>query len=349
MGLTSIEWTDRTWNPTRGCSRVSEGCRNCYAERIAARFSDEDLEDPINCDPPLCELDPPLSDKRTGVFYGFAIRTPSGPRWTGKVELIESKLSEPLHWKKPQRVFVNSMSDLFHEALPDDAIDRVFAIMALCPHITFQVLTKRPERMLKWFTPDWDAPRETWERVRVRTALVKTKMSEEWDWPLSNVWLGVSVEDQATADVRIPLLLQTPAAIRFVSYEPALGTVDFAEFFKRSPRCPTEACIALDECACLTRTGLDWIIAGGESGPGARPPHLDWFRQVRDQCIAADVAFFFKQWGEYFPRPGEAWMGDLHMERIGKKKAGALLDGREWKQFPLLVEHTTSRAKTQSR
>ena len=305
MGKTSIEWTDRTWNPVRGCSRVSEGCRRCYAERIFARNLPA-MRSPTTKEP-------------------FAIMTPSGPRWTGKVELIESKLTEPLHWKKPQRVFVNSMSDLFHEALPDEAIDRVFAVMALCPHITFQILTKRPERMLRWFTPDWDAERETWERVRVKAALLKRTMSEEWNWPLSNVWLGVSVEDQATADARIPLLLQTPAAIRFVSYEPALGPVDFADL-RAFPGY------------------IDWIIAGGESGPGARPPHPAWFRSARDQCQSAGVAFFFKQWGEHHPitrtdgihESPFGPVGSQHMSRVGKKKAGALLDGREWKQFPLL-------------
>jgi protein gp37 len=327
MGKTKIEWTSnddgtpgRTWNPTRGCSRVSEGCRNCYAERIAARFSAGQKEDPTNCDPPLCELDPPLSDKTLGIFEGFAIRTPSGPRWTGKVELIESKLTEPLHWKKPQRVFVNSMSDLFHEALPDDAIGRVFAVMALCPHITFQVLTKRPERMLEWSRRIF--PHDSVMHIMSRDHGVDAFALR---WPLPNVWLGVSVEDQATADARIPLLLQTPAAIRFVSYEPALGPVDFGTWIDP-----------------MWVPNLDWIICGGESGPGARPARPDWFRQVRDQCQAAGVAFFFKQWGEYHPITrtdgihespfGPA--GSQHMIRVGKKKAGALLDGREWKEFP---------------
>lgn len=320
MGLTSIEWTDRVWNPTRGCSRISEGCRNCYAERIAARFSDGREQKPV----------------RQGEFHGFAIRTPSGPRWTGKVELIESKLTEPLHWKKPQRVFVNSMSDLFHEALPDEAIDRVFAVMALCPQITFQVLTKRPARMLQWFKGDG---RSRWEdHVYNRAYLMSTKCSAAVPstWPLPNVWLGVSVEDQATADERIPLLLQTPAAIRFVSYEPALGPVDFSDFLpgRINPHWTGHA----DDNP-RSEWGLDWIIAGGESGSGARPPHPDWFRQVRDQCIAADVAFFFKQWGEWgiaLPEPGEpkGWTPLNQMWKFGKKKAGALLDGREWKQFP---------------
>ena len=339
MSKSKIEWTDRTWNPVRGCSRVSEGCRNCYAERIAARFSAGQKEDPTNCDPPLCELDPPLSDKTLGIFEGFAIRTPSGPRWTGKVELIESKLTEPLHWKKPQRVFVNSMSDLFHEALPDDAIGRVFAVMALCPHITFQILTKRPERMLKFFAVD---AAERVERILNRDyGCTMWTFKPKGDWPLSNVWLGCSVEDQATADARIPLLLQTPAAIRFVSYEPALGPISFHGWipFTRAAK---------------EDSRLDWIIAGGESGPGARPAHPDWFRRVRDQCQVSGVPFFFKQRGNWTWDNTEAQNkirltvngrngqdlanaddgGDVWMSNVGKKKAGALLDGREWKQFP---------------
>jgi protein gp37 len=303
MGLTKIEWTDRTWNPTRGCSRVSEGCRNCYAERIAARFAN------------------------TATFAGIAVNTKSGPRWTGKVELIESKLTEPLHWKKAQRVFVNSMSDLFHEALPDEAIDRVFAVMALCPHLTFQVLTKRPARMEKW-----RGQSERTEDIIQFEWKMMHGQEEKWSepkWPLPNVWLGVSVEDQATADERIPLLLQTPAAIHFVSYEPALGPVDFQPYVWRN--------VLRDVSGVDTpspwKSKLDWIIAGGESGPGARPHDPEWFRRVRDQCVVAGVPFFFKQWGEYAPMPPGFYKGS-YLERVGKKKAGALLDGREWKEFP---------------
>ena len=344
MGKTSIEWTDRVWNPVRGCSRVSEGCRNCYAERIAARFSDESVM-----------IDAAPSGPQQ--FHGFAIRTPSGPRWTGKVELIKSKLTEPFHWKKPQRVFVNSMSDLFHEALPDESIDRVFAVMALCPHITFQILTKRPRRMLEWFKGDG---RARWEdHVYNRAYLMSTKYSAAVPstWPLLNVWLGVSVEDQATADERIPLLLQTPAAIRFVSYEPALGPVDF-DRRQEQPYWFSSFNPAYGQA------GIDWIIAGGESGPDARPPHPDWFRNTRDQCQDAGVPFFFKQHGDWRePKEGESYntrhgragkppafivqhsgtVDCFHqpnddrpttMIRVGKKKAGALLDGREWKEFP---------------
>lgn len=266
MGLTSIEWTERTWNPVRGCSRVSPGCKYCYAERTAARFSKSDLENHNNGDQP---------------FHGFVQITNGHPQWTGKVELIEDKLDEPLHWRKPARVFVNSMSDLFHESLPDEAIDRVFAAIGLCPQHTFQVLTKRAGRMLR-FISNYHSRHPNLE-----------------SWPLPNVWLGVSAEDQPCADGRIPLLLQAPAAVRFVSYEPALGPVDFAEYFRRSPRCPTSSCIAMDECSCLVRAGLDWVIVGGESGPGARPFDVQWARDTIRQCREAGVACFVKQMGAH--------------------------------------------------
>jgi protein gp37 len=211
-----------------------------------------------------------------------------GPHWTGKVELVENHLEDPLHWRKPQRVFVNSMSDLFHEALPDEAIDRIFAVMALCPQHTFQVLTKR--RM-----------QEVWSRCG----------------PLPNVWLGVSVEDQATADERIPLLLQTPAPVRFVSYEPALGPVDFTHLpFKPG------AARTLDALRCPSR--VSWIIVGGESGPGARRFDLEWMRSVVSQCKAAGVSVFCKQIGS-----NPYWAG-YEMGRAKKQDR----KGGDWSQWP---------------
>lgn len=291
---TNIEWTDETWNPVRGCTRVSEGCRNCYAERIAARFSND------------------YTRSNPGVFERFAQRTPSGPRWTGRVELIESKLTEPLHWRKPKRIFVNSMSDLFHEALSHKDRVRVFSKMREAPQHIYQILTKRGQVMRDF--GEWWCMQH-----------VEPQMPSNW-------WFGVSVEDQKTADERIPLLLQTPAAVRFVSYEPALGAVDFKRWI-----CYT--------APLSQHTFLDWIIAGGESGPGARPTHPQWFRFVRDQCQTAGVAFFFKQWGEWcdwdnltpeayasFDNDGAAPFDG--MRRVGKKAAGALLDGREWREFP---------------
>lgn len=273
-GKSSIEWTNRTWNPVRGCSMAkgSEigGCLNCYAARMASRN--------------LPELKSPTTGKP------FARILDSGPRWTGDVELIESALDAPLHWKKPQRIFVNSMSDLFHEALPDEAIDRVFAVMALCPQHTFQVLTKRPERMLKYFGVGF----ARFDQVRKRAAIMPKpfglKWGTEWTWPLPNVWLGVSVENQATADARIPLLLRTPAAKRFVSYEPALGPVDFERggfSLIRRVKSPSGT----------VWLGLDWLIVGGESGPGARPFDIQWARNTIQQCCDAGVACFVKQLG----------------------------------------------------
>jgi protein gp37 len=342
MSKSKIEWTanddgtpGRTWNPVRGCSMAkgseTGGCLFCYAARMSARNL------------------PGHRSPTTGE--PFAKLMPSGPRWTGKVELIESKLREPLTWRKPCRVFVNSMSDLFHEALPDREIFKVFVVMAAAERHTFQILTKRPERMMRW--------------------MGYGKAEGFPVWPLPNVWLGVSVEDQATADERIPLLLQTPAAIRFVSYEPALGPVDFEKWLA------CEGHLART----FHNTFLDWIICGGESGPGARPPYIGWFRQARNQCVAADVPFFFKQHGEWGPHDkpavrgtnngaglyvlpdgslgnqGDYWDGRAAgVNKVGKKKAGALLDGREWKQFPgtqprdsVTVERSTPDAKSDQR
>lgn len=291
QGEHGISWTDETWNPTRGCSRVSEGCRNCYAERIAARFNGD--RSPAN------EYLPRRTD---APFFGFASMTNAGPRWTGKVELIPERLGDPLYWRKPRRIFVNSMSDLFHEALPDEAIDRVFAVMALCPQHTFQVLTKRPERMRKYLA-DQDRRESVEDAGGGIPGIGACYANTQAGWPLPNVWLGVSVEDQATADARIPLLLQTSAAARFISYEPALGPVDFRRW--------------LTVTAQRDRM-LDWVIAGGESGPNARPSHPDWFRQVRDQCMAASVPFHLKQITECGRKlPIDRWPEDLRIREYG--------------------------------
>ena len=281
VSATSIEWTDAVWNCVRGCSRVSEGCTRCYAERMAARN--------------LPEMRSPTTGK------AFAHMSERGPRWTGKVELIPSKLEEPLRWRKPRRVFVNSMSDLFHEALPEDTIDRVFAVMADAERHTFQVLTKRPARMLAYLAQE--ERRRNWiagwlkGNHKRQAASLATHLNT---WPLPNVWLGVSCEDQATADERIPLMLQTPAAVRFVSYEPALGPVDFGawlpnEITKEGRR--GEYSRRSDDRVPPSLTFLDQIIVGGESGPGARPFDPEWMRSTVRQCHAAGVAAFCKQWG----------------------------------------------------
>ncbi len=249
MTRSKIQWTDRTWNPVRGCSRVSEGCRFCYAERQAARFALAVRRDGHM----IPRVEP-------GPFNGFAEMRDGEPRWTGKVALIPDKLDEPLRWRKPSRVFVNSMSDLFHEKLSDADIQKVFDVMRDAIQHTFQVLTKRPERMLAF------GPR-----------------------PLPNIWLGVSVEDQKTADERIPLLLRTPAAVRFVSYEPALGPVDFRRWFPYD--------VEISQTQSRRTFGIDWIIVGGESGPHARPFNIEWARSTIKACREAGVACFVKQLG----------------------------------------------------
>lgn len=289
-----ISWTDETWNPIRGCSRVSEGCRNCYAEKVAGRFSGPGLP-----------------------YEGLVTIGEKGPRWNGTVRLVPEHLGDPLRWKRPRRVFVNSMSDLFHESLPFEAIAAVFGVMAAAPQHTFQVLTKRPKRALQFFA--W-AERET---SAARTARGPSRgqcswpssVGEEGDglidhpglnrWPLPNVWLGVSVEDQATADERIPLLLKCPAAVRWVSYEPALGLVNFtsikrALFNRRDAiRKAMNGPAALngDQADACIAYPLDWIVVGGESGPGARPFDLAWARSVVAQCQSAEVPCFVKQLG----------------------------------------------------
>lgn len=283
-----IAWTDQTWNPTRGCSRVSEGCRNCYAETVAARFSGPGL-----------------------AYEGLAHYIGGEARWTGKLALAPARLADPLRWQRPRRIFVNSMSDVFHESLPFKVIDQIFAVMALAPQHTFQILTKRADRM-----------REYCSQMYLPGALNDARISKLHEngyadvyskpiesWPLPNVWLGVSVEDQVTADWRIPLLLKTPAALRFVSYEPALGAVDFRQTCEScsglgrmyGPDWKPETSWLCSLCAGTGRQdriqGLDWVIIGGESGHNARAFSVQWARDAIAQCNAAGVACFMKQLG----------------------------------------------------
>ena len=287
MTKSGIEWTDRSdWNPMRGCTRVSEGCRNCYAERIAGRFSAPGQP-----------------------FHGFTTQTPAGARWTGKVEMVPGRLDLPLRWRKPSRIFVNSAFDLFHESVPDAWIDRVFAVMALAPQHTFQVLTKRAERMRQYFAARTSG--DPWAEASDYVAdLLGTKyhpaVLEPEDMPLPNVWLGVSAEDQQRADERIPHLLATPAAVRWVSAEPLLGPLYMATNGRFDDgdgawNWLTGVRFDVDVDANGATGGghkgarIDWIVAGGESGPGARPMHPDWARSLRDQCAKAGVPFFMKQ------------------------------------------------------
>lgn len=326
---THIEWTDATWNPITGCSVVSPGCTNCYAMRLAGtRLADH--------------------PSRAGLTRDSR----AGPVWTGEVRFNEQWLTEPLRWRRPRRVFVCAHGDLFHPAVPVEWIDRVFAVMALARQHTFQVLTKRPERMRDYIRRKMaDAP----EWVGIPEIGARVLLPYEGGWP-TYVWLGVSVEDQARAEERIPLLLDTPAAVRWISAEPLLGPVDASRWL---------AAAEPDTDMGLSNPRLDWVVAGGESGPGARPTHPDWARSLRDQCQAAGVPFLFKQWGVWSPvydrdvedpdwrrcdvikreTPRGRWMNiagghGFHGERVmwvvpvGKKAAGRFLDGRLWDEYP---------------
>ena len=239
-----IEWTEATWNPVAGCSVVSPGCTNCYAMRLARRLE---------------AIGQPKYAHTTRLSGGRA-------KWNGTVNLDYSALEVPLRWRRGRMIFVNSMSDLFHEAVPLEFIHKVFATMAATPQHTYQVLTKRAERA--------------------------AELSAQLGW-LPNIWLGVSVEN-SEYQWRIDCLRQTGAHTKFVSLEPLLGPLPH-----------------------LDLEDIDWAIAGGESGPGARPMSVEWVRSIRDQCRGAGVAFHFKQWGG-----------------VSKKKTGRLLDGRTWDEFP---------------
>lgn len=248
---TTIEWATHTWNPVTGCTKVSQGCKHCYAERMAKRFSRRGIL--------------PGTDSEGNAVEWDTCESPNGPDF--QVLLHPERLDEPLHWRKPRRVFVCSMSDLFHEAVSDGFIQKVLQTARACPQHTFMFLTKRPERM--------------------RLALLATDCAGGCNGiDCRHLWFGVSVEDQATANKRIPLLLQTPAAVRFVSYEPALGPVDFT---------PWLGCDLENSSHGVLMPGVSWLICGGESGPGARPMQVEWAQSAADQCSAAGVAFFMKQ------------------------------------------------------
>ncbi len=347
--MTKIEWTDETWNPigaldtetmTFGwhCEHVSEGCRNCYSERMN-RWRGTRLE------------------YKPGYVNGRL-----------EMQLYPGTLRKPLTWKRPRRIFVCSMTDLFADFVPDHWIDQIFAVMGLSPQHTFQVLTKRPARMHRYLADERTAGRigdiafelmDGLPPIAINAPTLRGQIGKGlngWGiWPLPNIWLGVSAEDQAAADERVPLLFDTPAAKRFLSAEPLLGPIDLA------------LCLSIHGAAWRW---LNWMIVGGESGPGARPMHPDWARVLRDQCEEAAIPFFFKQWGEWSPDGGPepdgrdpimegkarcAWLdGDVWryepnayavdldisrgsgewMYRLGKKHAGALLDGREHKEWP---------------
>lgn len=309
-----IAWTDQSWNPVRGCSRVSEGCRHCYAEGVAARFSGPGQ--PYEG----------LALRKLKVISDDEQRTEA--KWTGEVRFVPEHLADPLRWQRPRRIFVNSMSDLFHEKVSNEQIAAVFGVMAAAPQHTYQVLTKRPKRMLEWFK--WVSTRaERVSDLEIRTCIayadlyeVKRQHVEYTSWPLPNVWIGVSAENQATADERIPLLLQTPAAVRFVSAEPLLGPIEFdCISWPDGWRDPDDIVSDGVDPLRFDRAHLDWVIVGGESGVAARYCNLAWIRSIVAQCKAARVACFVKQLGR---RP----FADVGLPELPKDRKGA--DMIEW-------------------
>ena len=245
---TSIEWTEASWNPVSGCTKISPGCENCYAERMALRLKAMGQKNYQN---------------------GF------------QLTLHEDALRIPESWLKPKTIFVNSMSDLFHEDVPFEFIEKVFKVMLRTPHHIYQVLTKRSERLVELST--------------------KLKWTE-------NIWLGVSVENQDYV-YRIDQLSQVRTEVRFISFEPLLDRIQY-----------------------MNLKGIDWVIVGGESGPGSRPMNPEWVREIRDKCVHEGVSFFFKQWGGF-----------------NKKKAGRLLDGRTWEQLPTPIQSAQPKFNLASR
>lgn len=327
-----IEWTDETWNPIRArnratggvghyCAKVSAGCQGCYAERLQKRFNNP-------------------------------IRYAAQDRDKVDIFLDEEVLLKPLAWKKPRVVFPCSMTDLFGDWVTDDMLDHIFGVMGNREQHTFKILTKRPERQRDYVNSE--RARKAWNSYRLSPDA----------WPARNLQLGCSVEDQESADARIPALLETNARKRIVSYEPALGPVDFTRIKTRWGsiiNALTGRMVASNHSGDVQRERLDQVIAGGKSGPLAVPSHPDWFRAVRDQCVAAGVPFFFKQWGEWAPvgigddvpeangarlavvnrsgamadaRTAVSQPTDAFMWRVGKKEAGRLLDGAVWDQQP---------------
>ena len=268
---TKIEWADATWNPITGCTRVSRGCEHCYAETLA--------------------------DGRLRHHPSRAGLTDEHGRWNGSVRFNQKWLNQPFKWRKPRRVFVVAHGDLFHENVPTEWIDMVFAVMAMNRQHVFQVLTKRPKRMRQYLgeqvgNQQGNTVIERLEKIinyqwKGRLVTWPWAHTEAERWPLKNVWPGTSVEDPGTACERIPHLQKTPAAVRWISAEPLLGSIDISPYFRRN--LPGAA------STWQQATGLDWVVCGGESGPGYRPMEPNWARFMRDQCKLAGVPFFMKQ------------------------------------------------------
>ena len=321
----TIEWTDATWNPVTGCTKVSQGCKNCYAETWANRKMGEFSK-----------------DKNRGFK---------------DIVLHEDKLEIPLRWRKPRKIFVNSMSDLFHKDIPEHFIDKVFAIMILSPRHTFQILTKRPERMKEYFDKGRERLVVDWINASYEMGLADKNddpdiaacqifNSVKRKYPFQNIWLGVSVEDQKTADERIPILLQVPAAVSWISAEPLLGEINLK---KKWMQIMSEGQFLNDvECGIKPEI-LDWVVVGGESGHKARLMHPDWVRRIKADCDSAKVPFFFKQWGEWVD-PTQIPDYDYHIKyaekieinnrnyyKLGKSVSKNFIDGKQYLEMPITL------------
>lgn len=306
---TKIEWTEKTWNPVTGCTKISKGCECCYIERtIPFRTTGRKFDKP-------------------------------GIGGTTGVTLHPDRLDQVLRMRKPSMIFVCSMADLFHDEVPDEHIIEVFARMWWVPQHVFQVLTKRPAR-LRALMPRIEAALRQREPdlalVDHPTPLV---------WPLPNVWVGVSVENQDAA-YRIPVLLEIPAAVRWLSCEPLIGPLDLSVLQARNGTLPLAPLgIHYDQDTGHGSHPISWVVVGGESGPGASPMHPDWARSLRDQCIGAGVPFFFKQWGAHrwvaggrYDQATKCWVDHgVEPQRVGKKSAGRELDGRTWDEYPAVT------------
>lgn len=308
-----IEWTDASWPVTVGCDHVSPGCGSCYAATLASGRL-----------------------KHLPEYAGLA----EHGRFNGTVRCLPERLDWPLKWRKPRRIFVCSMSDLFHESVPDEFIACVFTVMAKARQHTFQVLTKRHARMRSLLSsPDF--------QVKCFAAAAARGWDlEDVPWPLPNVWVGVSAEDQHWAAIRVHALLATPAAVRWVSAEPLLGPIDLRNLQVRGNT-------FIDALSGDVKTGsgeiyaacpgsVSWVVAGGESGASARPMHPDWARSLRDQCQQTGTAYLFKQWGAHrwvtgsrWDEPTQCWVDHgIVPQRVPKKLSGRSLDGRTWDEFP---------------
>jgi protein gp37 len=335
VSLTKISWADRVWNPLLGCTRVSDGCDSCYAISTVHRWAHSP------------------NPKVATAFGGLTEHRGGRLDWTGRVNLLPDRL-EPLAVRKPQRWFVNSQADLFHERVPLSHIQQVLAVVAASPRHTFMVLTKRHARMAAVMRRRGLA-RAVWD---IATSDYGAHPAAD-GWPLRNLWLGVSVEDQRWAGIRIPALLDTPAAVRWISAEPLLGGIDLRPYLAAATG--TEQQPGLGRVA-GHQPRLDWIVVGGESGPHARPMNPAWARAVRDQALSTGTPFWFKQWGAWAPNgrhastlsprnTRELLSGpplDPHgnrevLEHLGTTRAGDLLDGRTWQQLPVLGERSPAR------